>query len=105
MIDDPKTPAPERANILFRASAVLAAIFCVTVLALIAAMGGGGGSPVAKFLNENGGTIISVEVAATLFCAVGAMTLDRRRTLRAGEHTIQDAADQSGASDIDASSK
>jgi len=76
------TNSPRKANVLFRAAAVLAAAFCATVLALVATTFGGGGAPVAKFLNEHGGKIIAVEVAATLCCAWGAMMLDRWHTLR-----------------------
>jgi hypothetical protein len=91
---------PEKINVLFRAAAVLAAVFAVTVLALVVSAAGGGGSPVAKFLNEHSGEIIAVEVAATLFCALGAMTIDRWRTLR-NEKTRSAPSVEDQANDLD----
>ncbi|MGE3314837.1 MAG: hypothetical protein AB7O26_06930 [Planctomycetaceae bacterium] len=73
---------PEKVSFLFRAAAVLAAIFCITIFAMVAAMLGDEASPPVRFLNNHGGTLIIVEVAATLLVAVVAMANDRMRTLR-----------------------
>jgi hypothetical protein len=76
-------PPPEKISLLFRAVIVLAAIFCITIFAMVAALMGDGGSPAMRFLNEHGGTLIAVEVVATLFVILGAMFADRWKTLRA----------------------
>jgi membrane protein DedA with SNARE-associated domain len=73
---------PEKVSFLFRAAAVLAAIFCITIFAMVAAMLGDEASPPVRFLNNHGGTLIAVEVAATLLVAVIAMGADRIKTLR-----------------------
>lgn len=73
---------PEKVSFLFRAAAVLAAIFCITIFAMVAAMLGDEASPAVRFLNNHGGTLIVVEVAATLLVAVIAMGADRIKTLR-----------------------
>ncbi len=73
---------PEQLSFLFRAVVALAAVFCMTIFAMVAAMVSDSGSPVVRFLNDHGGTIIAIEVAAILIVAIGAMFADRWKTLR-----------------------
>lgn len=72
----------EEISLLFRAVIALAALFCITIFAMVAAMVGDNGSPVVRFLNDHGGTIIVVEVIATLAVCFLAMAADRIKTLR-----------------------
>ncbi len=73
----------QRPNIFFRLALATGAVFVVTVLALTAAIFSDARSPMARLLDDYGGEIIAVEVAATLIFAFWAMALDRRRQLRA----------------------
>lgn len=73
----------EKASFLFRAAAALAAVFCITIFALVAAMMSDGRAPLFRLLNDHGGTIILIEVVATLSVAFLAMAADRIKTLRA----------------------
>jgi len=93
---------PTGVNVLFRMTAALAAVFVVTILALVMAMIGEP-SPVANFLNDHGGAIVAVEVAATLLCALAAMTADRRQTLKEqrSEETAGTRDETEGADDSD----
>jgi hypothetical protein len=73
----------QRPNIFFRLALATGAVFVVTVLALTAAIFSDHRAPMARLLDDYGGEIIAVEVAATLIFAFWAMALDRRRQLRA----------------------
>jgi len=69
-------------NLFFRLAAFSAAMFVVTVLALIATMFGNPHAPLNQFLDQYGGILIAVEVTGSLLLGVLAMTIDRRRILR-----------------------
>ena len=69
-------------NPFFLLTAVLAAIFVVTNLALVAAMLGDPLAPVAQLLDRHGTTLIVIEVAAILIAGLLALIVDRAQTLR-----------------------
>jgi hypothetical protein len=71
----------QRPNIFFRLSLASGALFVVNVLALTATIFSDPRAPSARFLENHGGTLIAVEVAATLIFAFWAMALDRRQQL------------------------
>ena len=73
---------PNPASLLFRLTALVAGVFGVTILALIAVVIGNSQSPGARWLNRNAGAIFAVEVAAILVLGFAAMAQDRRQTLR-----------------------
>ncbi len=72
MSDDPQRP-----NLFFRLVIVAGCVFLVTIFALVATIFGDPESPVARFLNKHGGTLIAAEVAATLLLGLLAMAVDR----------------------------
>ena len=69
-------------NPFFPLTAVLAALFVVTNLALVASMLGDPLAPLAKLLDRYGTTLIVIEVAAILLAGLLALTVDRAHTLR-----------------------
>ena len=69
-------------NLFFPLAAGLGVLFCVTVLAVSAAMFGDPAAPVAIALDAYGGAILAAEVGGILLAGFGAMTVDRLRTLR-----------------------
>lgn len=73
--------SPSR-NPFFPLSAFCAALFVVTILALVASVFGDARAPLAGLLNEYGGVLMSGEVAATLLTGFLALFVDRRQTLR-----------------------
>ncbi len=76
------TEKREASNLFFPLAAGLGVLFCVTVLAVSAAMFGDPAAPVAIALDRYGGTILAVEVGGILMAGFAAMTVDRLRTLR-----------------------
>lgn len=78
----PPAEPPKRASPLFRATAVAAFAFVVTILALIATVFGNSRSPVAGWLNRNAGVLLAAEVAAILSFGFAAMAQDRKQALR-----------------------
>ena len=80
---NPLNSIPEkRAGLLFRLTAVVGAVFVITIFALVAAMLGDPEAPPAKFLNRHGTAIIIGEVGLILVIGLLAMTVDRIRILR-----------------------
>lgn len=61
---------------------ILSTIFCVTIFIVIAATFGDPSIPVNQWVNKNANTILIVETVMLLVAAIGAMTVDRVRTLR-----------------------
>lgn len=76
------TPLRRTGNVLWMLVILAAAGFCLTVLALLAASFGDVNAPIVRLLNLHAGRIILVEVAATASCALLALTIDRRYSLR-----------------------
>ncbi len=86
-------PTTSRISLLFRLTAIAAAVFIVTILALVSLIFGDTRSPAAMWLDRNAASLIAVEVIAVLALGFAAMADDRRRTLRdAGNnsHSIDD---------------
>lgn len=73
----------ERPNRLFQLVALLGAVFIVTILAMVASMLGDPRAPISRFLDEQGGNLIAIEVASLFVVGIAAMALDRHRTVRA----------------------
>lgn len=73
---------PDPGRVVFAAVAPCGAIFVVTILAMIAAAFGDPASPVSRFFDEHGMTIIVVEAAITIGVTLLAMTVDRWSTVR-----------------------
>jgi hypothetical protein len=78
--DDDMPEGREPLHPLFRLASLSAVLFIVTVLAMVATIFSDPQAPVARFLNERSGTLIGVEVVATLVLGFFAMAADRRRT-------------------------
>ena len=73
---------PERVNPFFRFVIVATAVFIITILALVATVFGDPSAPIARFLNEYGGSLIGIEVVVILMLGFIAMAVDRRQILR-----------------------
>jgi len=67
-----------RRNPFYSLAAGSAGLFCLTILALLAASLGGSSSPAAAALERHAGWIITVEVTATLLTGLLALVVDRR---------------------------
>jgi hypothetical protein len=78
----PDPTPPERASVWFQLAGALAAVFVVTVLAMVAAMFGDPKAPSARFFDQYGGQLIVVEVVALVIAGVIAMAADRWRAQR-----------------------
>lgn len=95
---DSDPPPVADLNFFFRLAVVAAAVFIITILALVAALFGNQQAPAAKLINAYGGVLIAGEVAVVLLVAFLAMALDRIRTLRnspADRDTITQESDTS----------
>ncbi len=79
------SPTPQRTNPFFRLVIPACAVFIVTIFAMVAVPFGNPDAPPARFLDENGGTLITCEVAAILVLGLSALCLDRRQTLRTNQ--------------------
>ncbi len=75
-------PPPKHAGLLFQLTAFSAAAFGVTVLAFVATTFGDVRAPATKWFNQHVGTLIAVEVVATLLLGLAAMIQDRVPTLK-----------------------
>lgn len=64
-------------NPFFPLTAILSALFVLTVLATVAATFSDERAPLAKLLDRHGTTLIVIEVAAILFVGLLALTVDR----------------------------
>lgn len=73
---------------LFQLTAVAAAAFIVTILAMVAMLLGDPDAPVNLWFNQHGGIVLVIEVVAVILLGLAAMTADRRETLQA----LRDAA-------------
>ena len=76
---------PDRAqsrNPFFPLAAFSAALFIITILALVASVFGDPHAPLAKLFDRYAGRLIAIEVAATLVIGFLALAVDRRQTLR-----------------------
>ena len=58
------------------------AVFCVTILSLIAVLFSDQRAPVARFLNRHGNALLIAEFVTVIVLSLLAMVLDRRQTLR-----------------------
>ncbi|REJ80130.1 MAG: hypothetical protein DWQ34_04095 [Planctomycetota bacterium] len=74
--------APEPFNPFWRLVVASAVLFCVTILAYIAAGFGQPAAPVNQFLMRHGALIISIEAGVTVACGLAALSVDRRHTLQ-----------------------
>lgn len=72
----------EREHPLFKLVIISSAAFLITVLSMIAVMLGTGESPLARFINRNGGRLLAVEVTLIIVFGFLAMAFDRQRTLK-----------------------
>lgn len=76
---------PDRAqsrNPFFPLAAFSAALFILTILALVASVFGDPHAPLAQLFDWYAGRLIAIEVAATLLTGFLALAVDRRQTLR-----------------------
>ncbi len=73
--------APSR-NPFFPLAAFSAALFIVTILALVASVFGDPHAPLAQLFDRYAGRLIAIEVGATLLTGFLALAVDRRQTLR-----------------------
>ena len=69
-------------SLLFQLIIPATAIFCVTILSLIAVVFSDQRAPVAQFLNRHGGTLLIAEFVVVIVLSLLAITMDRRQTLR-----------------------
>ena len=86
----------KRPNIFFHLAVAAGVLFILTVLALTAMIFSGPRAPLARLLDDHGGTLIAVEVAAILAFSFFAMALDRRQTLRQTSNPVDAPANDSG---------
>ena len=67
---------------LFRLTALVATVFVITILAMVAMLLGDPFSPANVWFNQHGATLLMLEVVAIVMLGVAAMTADRRESLR-----------------------
>ena len=77
-------------NLYFRLAALSAAVFVMTIFALVATIFSDPDAPPVRFLNEHGGALLIAEVIATVSIGLLAMTVDRI-------HILRDRADAAAA--------
>lgn len=94
--ENAETKPPRRTNLFFRLTAVAAAVFAITVLALTSTIFGDPRAPVHQFLDQYGGILIAAEVAFALFCGLLALAVDRRGIVnQAASRSSQDVDEES----------
>ena len=86
----------KRLNLFFHLAVAAGVLFILTVLALTATIFSNPRAPLSRFLDNHGGTLIAVEVAATLAFSFCAMALDRWQTLRQTGNPDDGPANDSG---------
>jgi hypothetical protein len=86
----------KRPNMFFHLAVAASVLFILTVLALTAMIFSVPRAPLARFLNDHGGTLIAAEVAASLAFGFCAMALDRWQTLRQTSNPADGPANASG---------
>ena len=69
-------------SLLFQLIIPATAVFCVTILSLIAVLFSDQRAPVAQFLNKHGNALLIAEFVTVIVLSLLAMVLDRRQTLR-----------------------
>jgi preprotein translocase subunit SecG len=84
-------------NPFFPLTAILAAIFVLTVLALVASTFGNDRAPLARLLDSHGTLLIVIEVAAILLVGLLALVVDRSRA--PSRLAVHERAERSGASE------
>lgn len=73
---------PQRASLWFQLTALSAAVFLLTVFALVATAFGDQTRGAAKWFNTNASQLIALEVVVTLALGFVAMAHDRRQAVR-----------------------
>ncbi len=71
-----------RPSLLFQLIIPATAIFCVTILSLIAVVFSDPRAPIAQFLNRHGNTLLIAEFVVVIVLSLLAMIMDRRQSLR-----------------------
>lgn len=71
-----------RQNIFFPLTALLGAVFIITILAFTASMLGDQRAPVSKIIQEYAGIWLGIEAGGTIALGFIALTVDRRQTLQ-----------------------
>ena len=61
---------------------ILSALFCVSIFIVIAATFGDQNIPANDWVNKNANWVLIIETVLLMMAAIGAMTVDRIRTLR-----------------------
>ena len=69
-------------NVFFRLTAFCAAVFVITIFALVAIVFSDPQAPPVQFLNEHGGKLLVYEMIATIILGVLAMAIDRLQIVR-----------------------
>lgn len=71
-----------RERMIFYPVIFLSAIFCVSIFIVIAATFGDQNIPANHWVNRNANWVLITETVLLMIAAIGAMTIDRIRTLR-----------------------
>jgi|GEM_PF-349926 len=80
-------------SLLFRLVVPACAVFILTILGMIASVFGNPEAPVAKWIDRNVGTILTVEFFTIISLSVLAMFVDRVRTLQSACPTPSSSED------------
>ncbi len=76
---------------------VMGAIFCISIFIVIATAFGDPDHPLNRWVNQNANLMLITETVLLVTLSVGAMTVDRQRTLRA---LAKEQKNESGVSDV-----
>ena len=76
---------------------VMATLFCVTIFMVIAATFGDPANPANRWMNRNANMLLIGESVLLVVCAVGAMTIDRMRTLQRSPSRGNNASPETSA--------
>jgi len=85
-----------KAGFLFKLIVPFAAVFIVTILAMIAIVFSDPRAPIARFLDRHGNILLTVEFVAVIVVTLAAMILDRLQILadlrnQSSDNTPQDS--------------
>lgn len=78
-------------------------LFCISIFIVIAATFGDPTIPVNQWVNRHANVVLLVETVLLMFAAIGAMTVDRIRTLRrlAAEKELAARSESEVSNDVD----
>ncbi|TWT49899.1 hypothetical protein KOR42_38510 [Thalassoglobus neptunius] len=95
------TDEVKRDRLTFYPVIVVSAIFCISIFIVIAATFGDQLNPANRWINRNANSVLIIETVVLVIVTLGAMTIDRVRTLKKLSQTKSSSPVAQESSDVD----